>query len=100
MSEVKNVAKESTHTKAEVATQPTSITIDDLQAVLKIIDIASDKGAFSPDQFREIGLVYDKIRVFIGTVMSIQQAKEKEANSATASASVETNTNEANASEE
>ena len=56
-------------------TQPTGIQIGDLQTVLNIIDLASQRGAFKANELTQVGSIADKLSGFLGQVA--KQAKEK-----------------------
>jgi len=54
------------------ATQPetdqVTLTLDDLSAVLSIVDVATQRGAFRPKEFTAVGKVYEKISSFLEQV--------------------------------
>lgn len=83
MSEEKNaVTKEQTtqHTTQQTTQQETQgpdLTVQDLQALKSIIDVASTRGAFRPNEMMTIGQVYTKLEQFLGAVAE-QQEKTKE----------------------
>jgi hypothetical protein len=45
-----------------------TLTLDDLSAVLSIIDVATQRGAFRPKEFTAVGKVYEKISSFLEQV--------------------------------
>ena len=45
-----------------------TLTLDDLSAVLSIIDVATQRGAFRPKEFTAVGKVYEKISNFLEQV--------------------------------
>jgi len=54
-------------------TQPTqpeqvTLTLEDLNSVLQIIDVATQRGAFRPKEFTAVGTIYEKISNFLGQV--------------------------------
>jgi len=66
----------------EVLNQPSeeSATVDqisfqDLQNVVQIIDVASERGAFRANEMSQIGTVYDKLRGFVDYVVAQQEEK-------------------------
>jgi hypothetical protein len=62
----------------EVPTQPsTDLTINDLNAMKTIIDIASSRGAFKPNEMVAVGQTYTKLAAFLETI-----AKQAEASGA------------------
>jgi hypothetical protein len=60
----------------------TQITIADLDTIKNIIDLASTRGAFRGAELTQVGVVYDKLTVFLEAVMA--QAKAQEASTALA----------------
>jgi hypothetical protein len=60
----------------------TQITIADLDTIKNIIDLASTRGAFRGAELTQVGVVYDKLTVFLEAV--IAQAKAQEAPNAEA----------------
>ena len=60
----------------------TQITIADLDTIKNIIDLASTRGAFRGAELTQVGVVYDKLTVFLEAV--IEQAKAQEALNAAA----------------
>lgn len=55
---------------AETAPQQESndLTINDLNAMKTIIDIASSRGAFKPNEMVAVGQTYNKLSAFLDTV--------------------------------
>jgi hypothetical protein len=60
----------------------TQITIQDLDTIKNVIDLACTRGAFRGAEVSQVGAVYDKLALFLDAV--IAQAKEQEANKADA----------------
>jgi hypothetical protein len=60
----------------------TQITIADLDTIKNIIDLACTRGAFRGAELTQVGVVYDKLSLFLGAV--IAQAKAQEASNAEA----------------
>jgi hypothetical protein len=56
---------------------PTELTINDLNAMKVIIDIASSRGAFKPNEMTVVGQTYTKLSTFLDQV-----AKQAEASKA------------------
>jgi hypothetical protein len=56
----------------------TQITITDLDTIKNIINLAASRGAFRGEELSQVGVVYDKLTVFLEAV--IEQAKAQEAN--------------------
>jgi hypothetical protein len=63
----------------------TELTINDLNAMKVIIDIASSRGAFKPNEMVAVGQTYTKLTAFLENVAQ-QQASQQAANPAPAPA--------------
>ena len=71
----------------ENTTQPTQITIADLDTLKNIVDLASTRGAFRGAELTQVGAVYDKLSAFLDEILAQAQAQqEAEAKAATNSA--------------
>ena len=80
MSEEQTQAAEATAAQPEQAAQNTNdLTLNDLNAMKTIIDIASSRGAFKPNEMVAVGQTYTKLQAFLDTV-----AKQAEAQKASA----------------
>ena len=51
-------------------TQPTQITIADLDTLKNIVDLASTRGAFRGAELTQVGAVYDKLSAFLGEIVA------------------------------
>lgn len=58
--------------------QGADLTVNDLSNIKQIIDVASSRGAFRPNEMMTIGQVYNKLEVFLGTVAAQQQQAQGE----------------------
>jgi hypothetical protein len=58
--------------------QAPDLTVQDLTAMKTIIDVASQRGAFKPNEMTTVGTVYSKLELFLNAV-SEQQAAAAEA---------------------
>jgi len=67
--------------QAQAGENSNELTINDLNAMKIIIDIASSRGAFKPNEMVAVGQTYTKLESFLGTV-----AKQAEAQKAAAPA--------------
>jgi len=56
--------------------QGPELTIQDLAGIKTIIDVASSRGAFKPNEMMTVGQVYNKLDTFLSAV-STQQAAAK-----------------------
>jgi hypothetical protein len=63
----------------------TDLTINDLNAMKVIIDIASSRGAFKPNEMVAVGQTYNKLNAFLENVAQ-QQTAQQAAQSTTATA--------------
>lgn len=79
--ETKNesVTKEQTapESPSNAQEQGPDLTVQDLQALKSIIDVASQRGAFKPNEMMTVGQVYTKLEQFLGAVAE-QQTKTEE----------------------
>ncbi len=57
---------------AEQAQEAPQLTIQDLQAVARIIELASSRGAFQANELAQIGTAYNKVTQFLEYIASIQ----------------------------
>jgi hypothetical protein len=64
----------------------TDLTINDLNAMKVIIDIASSRGAFKPNEMVAVGQTYTKLTAFLENVAQQQAAQQQAAQPATAPA--------------
>ncbi len=60
---------------SENIADPATLTISDLSLLKAIIDIASSRGAFKPNEMIEVGTVYVKLESFLTQVS--KQVEEK-----------------------
>ena len=58
--------------QAEAPAGP-ELTVQDLQALKSIIDVASQRGAFRPNEMMTVGQTYNKLEVFLMAVSQNQQ---------------------------
>jgi hypothetical protein len=61
------------------AAQSNDLTINDLNAMKVIIDIASSRGAFKPNEMVAVGQTYTKLTTFLDTVAAQQAAQPQQA---------------------
>lgn len=67
MSEEVENAQETTEAPA-AETQATELNLNDLNAMKIIIDIASSRGAFKPNEMAVVGQTYNKLTAFLDQV--------------------------------
>ena len=78
MSEDTNVEATVTEAAATPATseaQGPDLTVQDLQALKSIIDVASQRGAFKPNEMMTVGQTYSKLETFLAAVAQQQPAQ-------------------------
>jgi hypothetical protein len=61
--------------QAPAADQGPELTINDLNALKSIIDVASQRGAFKPNEMMTVGQTYSKLEAFLGAVAQSQPAQ-------------------------
>jgi hypothetical protein len=82
--EEKNVSEESVVEAPEgtdmgnEAQQPESISLQDLQTLLQIVDLSSQRGAFRGAEMTQVGAIFDKLNTFLTYVAEQQAAAEGE----------------------
>ena len=54
---------------------PESISLNDLQILLQIIDLASSRGAFRGTELTSVGAIFDKLNAFLSYIADQQKAK-------------------------
>ena len=53
---------------------PESISLVDLQSLLQIVDLASQRGAFRGAEMTQVGAIFDKLNAFLSYVAAQQEA--------------------------
>ena len=71
--------QQATETAAQTAPdqQSNDLTINDLNAMKTIIDIASSRGAFKPNEMMAVGQTYTKLSAFLENVAKQAEAQKK-----------------------
>lgn len=72
------MSEDKTKEQAQPATEaegqaPAELTVSDLNAIKQIIDVASQRGAFKPNEMMVVGQTYNKLEAFLGAVSQQQQ---------------------------
>lgn len=49
------------------------LTVQDLASIKQIIEVASQRGSFKPNEMMTVGQVYTKLEAFLGAVQKQQQ---------------------------
>lgn len=55
---------------------PESISLNDLQILANIVDLASQRGAFRGNELTQVGAAFDKLTTFLQQVAAAQAATE------------------------
>lgn len=78
MSEKENTTAEAQveQPQAKAPGAEAELTVQDLQAIKQIIDVASQRGAFRPNEMTTVGGIYTKLETFLAAVGN-QQAQAK-----------------------
>ena len=58
---------------AKPAEAPIELTVSDLSNLKQIIDVASSRGAFKPNEMTVVGTVYTKLETFLNAVAPQQK---------------------------
>jgi len=74
---------ETTEEQATAGAPPVDLTVQDLSAIKTIIDVASQRGAFKPNEMTVVGTTYTKLENFLAAIAASQQAQEAEKTDAT-----------------
>jgi len=70
--EVKQEAATEAQPQATEASNEPELTIQDLQALKSIIDVASQRGAFKPNEMMTVGQTYSKLDSFLSAIAAQQ----------------------------
>lgn len=74
------MSEENTAPEVDATTAPSQaagpdLTVQDLQSLKSIIDVASQRGAFKPSEMVTVGQTYNKLETFLAAVAQQQPAK-------------------------
>lgn len=69
--------------------QQASLSLEELNALLQIVDLAVSRGAFRGAEASQVGAVFDRLNNFLNIVAQSQQAEAEVANNATTEAEAE-----------
>ena len=67
---------ENTEERKEV--EPVQLTLQDMQAISQILDVATRRGAFQAKELTAVGAVYDKLTGFLDYIASTQEDNDEE----------------------
>lgn len=74
MTEETTQTAEATEATAPEAQGGADLTVQDLSALKQIIDVASQRGAFKPNEMVTVGQTYSKLETFLQAIAAQQQA--------------------------
>ena len=60
------------------ASEDTSISLNDLQVLANIVDLATQRGAFRGNELTQVGAVFDKLSGFLQQVAAAQADKAED----------------------
>lgn len=76
--EQKQAPEAEAKTDAQAPAQaPAELTVQDLNAIKQIIDVASSRGAFKANEMAVVGTTYNKLESFLSAVQAQQEPKEE-----------------------
>lgn len=52
-----------------------NLKVEDLAVIKSIIEVVSQRGAIQPDEMSTVGVVYDKLNIFLSSLASDPQAE-------------------------
>jgi translation initiation factor IF-2 len=67
-----------TEQTAEAQSNGVDLTVQDLAALKQIIDVASQRGAFKPNEMTVVGTTYSKLEAFLNAVQAQQSAEAEQ----------------------
>jgi hypothetical protein len=82
----KNKVQEKETAEVEAGATPESISLQDLQVLLQIVDLASSRGAFRGAELTQVGAIFDKLNAFLSFIAAQQQAVKESAEQSAESA--------------
>ena len=62
-------------TGAEAPQQDPALSLEELNMLMQIVDLAVQRGAFRGNEASQVGAVFDKLSSFLGAVAHAQQAE-------------------------
>ena len=74
--ENKEATVENTAAPAETTNDAPELTVNDLTAIKQVIDVASQRGAFKPNEMVSVGTIYNKLELFLNAVQAQQPKGE------------------------
>lgn len=83
------MSDQTTAPETEAQAAPAELTVHDLNALKTIIDVASQRGAFKPNEMTTVGTTYTKLESFLNAIAAQQQATTEEGGADTAEAAAQ-----------
>ena len=74
--EIKENTVETTADPSETVNEAPELTVNDLTAIKQVIDVASQRGAFKPNEMVSVGTIYSKLELFLNAVQAQQPKGE------------------------
>ena len=71
-----------------------ALSLDELNMLMQIVDLAVQRGAFRGSEASQVGAVFDKLSSFLGAVAEAQQAEAPQGDEAPAEAEAPADTQE------
>lgn len=83
MSDISNTAVDETSAITDeeqnvAAPQAEAISLNDLNLLAQVVDLATQRGAFRANELTQIGGLYDKLTTFLGFVQEQSKAMQEE----------------------
>ena len=73
MSNEENVIPQEAEQAEPAAEQGPDLTVQDLKAIKSIIDVASQRGTFKPNEMVTVGQTYNKLEAFLAAISAQQE---------------------------
>lgn len=70
-------ATQNTEENAPAQEEVPDLNINDLAAMKSIIDVASTRGAFKPNEMVSVGTIYSRLEKFLNAAQAAAQASQK-----------------------
>lgn len=71
-------------TQAEAPAEAPNLSVNDLGAVVSVIDLAVQRGAFKAAEAKQVGEIYERVASFVKFISEQQQAAQAEGGDAPA----------------
>lgn len=74
--EAKVAEAETTEAVENTESSTPDLTVQDLTSLKQIIDVASQRGAFKPNEMAVVGTTYNRLEAFLGAIQAQQAQAE------------------------